>query len=369
MSNKHVPFFYHYMSGEKKVEDVSFLLFKADRQLDGINILIKVVQELSLARDIETIQKLVVSTARLLTGADGATFVLREGDLCHYVDEEAISPLWKGKKFPLEACISGWAMLNKKSVTIRDIYKDPRIPVDAYRPTFVKSLAMVPIRTIDPIGAIGNYWSYIYEPNEEELELLQALADSTAVALENVRVYNELDERVRKRTQELEEANEAVRLLSLCDELTGLNNRRGFYVLASQEFKRARRVGQMPMVMFIDVDGLKRVNDELGHELGDQLIVDAAQVIKSTMRESDVVARLGGDEFCALALDDFEDSVRKRFQEKIDSFNKTESRPYTLSMSVGFASLKSHDETLDDLLARADKEMYIHKQSRKIARS
>src|SRR5262245_19561434 len=151
----------------------------------GVSELIDAVQRLSLARDLATVQEIVRRSARRLTGADGATFVLRDADRCHYVDEDAISPLWKGQKFPLEACISGWSMLNRKSAVIEDIYADDRIPHDAYRPTFVKSLVMVPIRTLDPIGAIGTYWATTRQPTEEEVQLLQALADTTAVALEN----------------------------------------------------------------------------------------------------------------------------------------------------------------------------------------
>jgi response regulator RpfG family c-di-GMP phosphodiesterase len=85
-------------------------------------------------------------------------------------------------------------MLNRRPAVIEDIYADERIPHDAYRPTFVKSLAMVPIRTLDPVGAIGNYWATRHQPSEQEVELLQALADSTAVAIENVRAYQELEE-------------------------------------------------------------------------------------------------------------------------------------------------------------------------------
>jgi putative two-component system response regulator len=155
--------------------------------------LVGTIQRLSLARSVLDVQELVRSAARRLTGADGATFVLREDDLCHYVDEDAISPLWKGQRFPLSACISGWAMLNRHGVAIADIYSDDRIPHDAYRQTFVKSLAMVPIRQLDPLGAIGNYWADHHEPSQRELALLQALADSTAVALENVRMYHELE--------------------------------------------------------------------------------------------------------------------------------------------------------------------------------
>lgn len=173
----------------------------------AVSLLIDTIQRLALARDVAAVQDIVRRVARRLTGADGATFVLRDGDRCHYVDEDAISPLWKGQKFPMSACISGWAMLNKRSAVIPDIYADARIPHDAYRPTFVKSLVMVPIRTLDPVGAIGNYWATPHAPTDEEVGLLQALADSTAVALENVRVIAELEERVKERTAELEETN------------------------------------------------------------------------------------------------------------------------------------------------------------------
>lgn len=108
--------------------------------------LIGVVQQLSLARDVAAVTDIVRSAARSLTGADGATFVLRDGDQCFYAEEDAIAPLWKGQRFPMSACISGWVMLNGQPAVIDDIYADPRIPADAYRPTFVKSLAMVPVR-------------------------------------------------------------------------------------------------------------------------------------------------------------------------------------------------------------------------------
>ena len=167
---------------------------------EATRILIGAVQQLSMARSIGDVQRVVRRAGRRLTGADGATFVLREGDLCHYADEDAISPLWKGQRFPLEACISGWAMTHRETVAIEDIYVDERVPHEAYRPTFVKSLAMVPIRSDAPIGAIGNYWAERHRPSEEEMELLQALADSTAVAIENVRVWGELEQRVQDRT-------------------------------------------------------------------------------------------------------------------------------------------------------------------------
>ncbi|WP_285020023.1 hybrid sensor histidine kinase/response regulator [Novosphingobium sp. fls2-241-R2A-195] len=154
--------------------------------------LVGAVQDLSRARDVDAVTAVVREAARNLTGADGATFVLRDGDQCYYAEENAIAPLWKGRRFPMDICVSGWVMLNAQSIVIEDIYDDPRVPVEAYRPTFVKSLAMVPIRRSAPIGAIGNYWSSRHAPSAEEVAILQALADTTSVALENADLYGRL---------------------------------------------------------------------------------------------------------------------------------------------------------------------------------
>jgi signal transduction histidine kinase len=184
------------------------------RNIEAMRHLVDVVQQLSLARDLETIMAIVRLAARELTGADGATFVLKDGPNCYYAEENAIEPLWKGQRFPLTACVSGWAMNHREAVMIPDIYLDDRVPQDAYRPTFVKSLAMVPIRTANPIGAIGNYWAHHHVATADELALLEALANTTAVAMENVQVYAELEERVAARTRELAVANKELEAFS-----------------------------------------------------------------------------------------------------------------------------------------------------------
>lgn len=173
----------------------------------GRAVLVDAVKKLSLVRDEAAIVEIVRHAARQLNQADGATFVMREGEQCHYVDEDAIQPLWKGGKFPLSACISGWAMLNREAAVVPDIYADERIPHDAYRPTFVKSLVMVPIRAEAPIGAIGNYWATSHHATPEQVELIQALADSTSLAFENLRLYKSLEQRVAERTEELNAVN------------------------------------------------------------------------------------------------------------------------------------------------------------------
>ena len=170
----------------------SRLSFTHPTRLGPSGELIAVVQRLSLARSLPEIQEIVRTAARRLTGADGATFVLRDGENCFYADEDAISPLWKGQRFPQESCVSGWVMAERRPIVIEDLLTHPRVPHDVYRATFARSMAMVPIRRNDPLGAIGNYWARRHRATEEEVELLQALADTTAVAMENVRFYQEL---------------------------------------------------------------------------------------------------------------------------------------------------------------------------------
>jgi hypothetical protein len=172
----------------------TLLTFTPLSHLDQARELVAAIQQLSLCRSIGEIQRVVRTAARRLTGADGATFVFREGETCFYADENAISPLWKGRRFPIDSDISGWTMKNGRPAVIEDIYADDRIPHGVYRSTFVNSLAIVPIRTLDPVGAIGNYWSDRHQPTYREVELLQALADSTAVAMEAVDVNRLLEE-------------------------------------------------------------------------------------------------------------------------------------------------------------------------------
>jgi diguanylate cyclase (GGDEF)-like protein len=342
-------------------------VFADTAYLHGMERLVQAVQELSLARTLEDVQRIVRTAARELTGCDGATFVLRDNGKCYYADEDAIEPLWKGSRFPMEICISGWAMLNREAAVISDIYVDSRIPHEAYRPTFVKSLVMVPIRKLDPVGAIGNYWAYQRQPSEQEVSLLQALANATAVAMENVQILSELEQRVLDRTAELETANDEIQKLSITDELTGLNNRRGFFLLAEPGLAAARRDGHSCLLGFIDVDGLKQVNDVNGHNVGDALISDVAQILQKMLRKSDVLARMGGDEFCVLVTDPLADpdSLRRRLVDELREFNETQARPYRISTSIGVIRVPANDSSsVDDLLARADQLMYAEKKSR-----
>jgi PAS domain S-box-containing protein len=152
----------------------------------------KIIESIAGVRDTSALMALISHTLRNLLGADGAALVLRDGNQCHYVDDDAIGPLWKGRRFPLDSCISGWVIQHAQPVALQDIATDPRIPHEDYRNTFVKSLAMVPIGRTQPIGAIGCYWASNHLTATEELEYQHALADAVAIALGNLRLIEDL---------------------------------------------------------------------------------------------------------------------------------------------------------------------------------
>ncbi|KAA9153933.1 HAMP domain-containing histidine kinase [Microbacterium lushaniae] len=165
----------------------------------GPDALTRTVERLATALRLSEITEIVAEAVRELTGADGATFVFREDGQCFYAEENAIGPLWKGHRFPLTSCVSGWAMLHRETVVIPDIYTDERVPHDAYRPTFVASLVMAPVRSADPIGALGAYWAEQTRPDPEVVRRLEVLADTAAVAVENLELRGAIGRRSAER--------------------------------------------------------------------------------------------------------------------------------------------------------------------------
>jgi GAF domain-containing protein len=154
---------------------------------DGEAILAAASAKLRQATSETEVAAIARSLARALAGADGATVVLKRGDRVAYVDEDAIGPLWKGQDFPIETCISGWAITHRQTVVIDNVYDDARIPVVAYKPTFVNSLVMAPVKPEQPIAALGAYWAKPYRAKPAQVKGLEAAAQATAEALERLR--------------------------------------------------------------------------------------------------------------------------------------------------------------------------------------
>ncbi len=164
---------------------------EAERRLGLTVRLAAAFRELSIALEPAEVMEAVCRAAREIAGSDGSTFVIAEGDRVRYAEENAVAPLWKGQDFPIESCISGWAIQNRTPAVIEDIYADDRIPYDAYRPTFVRSLAMVPVRLPEPVAAIGVYWATPHLASADEVRAVHALAHAADLAFTNARLYEQ----------------------------------------------------------------------------------------------------------------------------------------------------------------------------------
>jgi GAF domain-containing protein len=156
--------------------------------LEG-NELSHTVERLRAAETINDVTQALRSYARRVTGAHGVALIVRDGDFCHYVDEDAIGPLWKGQRFPMAACISGWSMLKRQTVCISDITVDRRIPQNLYENTFVRSLVMTPAGN-PPVAALGAYWGHVYTAPPDEVSRVEALAQATGAAIKRIRGLN-----------------------------------------------------------------------------------------------------------------------------------------------------------------------------------
>ena len=160
---------------------------------------------------------------------------------------------------------------------------------------------------------------------------------------------------------------EALLALSLTDELTDLYNRRRFFVLAEQYLKVAVRAKKRLLLFYLDMDGLKSINDRCGHNEGDQALIALASILKKTFRESDIIARIGGDEFVVLleSTNDKDEILITRLYENIKDYNVQVAQDYELSLSVGAAGFDPEDPiSIDELLSKADALMYAQKRKR-----
>lgn len=153
--------------------------------------------------------------------------------------------------------------------------------------------------------------------------------------------------------------------LSLTDELTGLCNRRRFFILAEQYLKLAIRKKKRWLLLYMDMDDLKWVNDHCGHSEGDQALIALSNILKRTFRESDVIARIGGDEFAVLleATDEGDQMLITRLHENMKDYNAKVSQDYKLSVSVGVVQFDpEYPISIDKLLSKADALMYAQKR-------
>lgn len=208
--------------------------------------------------------------------------------------------------------------------------------------------------------------------HEDETTALRAVKDGAQDYLFKGKVGGQLLVRAIRYAIERHHLKETLRSLTLEDDLTRLYNRRGFMTLAQQQIKLALRQKQKLLLIFLDMDGLKDINDQHGHDVGSQALVATAELLRDSFRDSDIVARLGGDEFVVLLIEGGEqtfDDAATRLGERVTRFNDKENVVYELSLSFGAASFDPEEPcTLDELIKLADMAMYEEKRRKRAQR-
>jgi diguanylate cyclase (GGDEF)-like protein len=206
----------------------------------------------------------------------------------------------------------------------------------------------LPLRIKEHLLGLMTVWGE--NLREDDVPAFIVFANQVAVAIENARLYNRIERQ------------------ATTDELTGLYNRRGFFLLAEQQLRVAQRTDTELLLIFLDVDQLKAINDTCGHKDGDRALVETAEALDATFRAADIKARISGDEFAVMAFPTNEVgaiTLMDRLTQEVDRINRRSPQPFTLSLSGGYAVWSPGQSTsLDELLARADLQMYQVKRKK-----
>jgi diguanylate cyclase (GGDEF)-like protein/PAS domain S-box-containing protein len=241
--------------------------------------------------------------------------------------------------------------------------KDLTCPEDW--PTVEENLRRRVDREVDSI-----HYEFKGVTKEREIIDLEVYGSRAVFAGKPAVIGTMLDITERKRAERaIAEHSRELEKLALFDELTGLYNRRGFLDLAGKQLKTAERLGKSALLLFADLDGLKEINDRLGHQDGDAALKETANILRESCRGSDIIARLGGDEFAILALGSIHEgkkAITSRIEWNLARINGTGNRRYCLSLSAGIATFDPASPcSIDELIERADAMMYMQKSEKK----
>jgi diguanylate cyclase (GGDEF)-like protein len=216
---------------------------------------------------------------------------------------------------------------------------------------------------------IGFILMEIPEGYSFDIEILRQQISNTILSCLLFQERNDYENKLVTTMNELETSNKKLEYLSINDEMTGLYNRRGFLSIAANELNLAHRLKTNGTIFFIDLDGLKLINDTFGHQEGDFAIIESAEILRESFRNIDVIGRLGGDEFVVLAINipnNFVEDIIQRILINVSRHNLKLKKGYQISMSVGNAYFNSEDNwTIDKIMAEADRILYQQKKDKK----
>lgn len=293
------------------------------------------------------------------------------------------------RETPLDQSLCRFVILDDAPLVVHDLRTHDRsLPVAATSPLNIVAYAGVPLR-MDDATVVGTLCVLDERTRLWTSEDLAILHDLAEWVMAEIRLTDELTRReilegtvrhelmlrieteshLRHEIEERERLQVILRQQSVQDELTTLHNRRGFFAVAEQQLRLARRNGQCVLMIFADMDNFKAINDTYGHPEGDAALVEAGRVLRESLRECDVLGRVGGDEFAGVILYDCHVAptpMLARLRHRIASANSAPGRRYPLSLSLGVASFESDSPlSLSERLAVADAALYSEKRARR----
>ncbi len=330
----------------EEVEESAAAFRKWNMQLEGLH---KVVGQLMGCHTREQVYKTVIAAAERILEFSICTIDIAEGD---YLVPQMTSqgmPAGASIGFPIDNGLGGKTYQTKKTYLFGDIKEIP----DA-KPTRTEFRSGIST----PVGDVGIFQVVSTEYNAftaEDVRLTELLSGHAAEALQRIQLEEELREQ------------------AICDPLTGLYNRRYLDEVLEQEIGRSKRYNHDFTLVMIDLDNFKLVNDYYGHQRGDQVLKEIAELIQANLRESDYVFRYGGDEFL-LILPETNGKAQRvidRIQSAVTDWNKEAGLEKTqIGITIGLAIWCSGDEkSCDDLLREADEMLYRHKGTERLSGS
>ena len=307
-----------------------------------------------LGLDINAVMTLVAEQIQSITQAKGAIVELAEdGDMVYRAVSNGAND-FLGLRLKMDSSLSGLCIAQNTTLYCKDSEVDERVDRDACRRVGLRSMAVVPLIHCDePIGVLKIYSEHVNAFKDSDINLLSLMSELIAAAMYHATKYG---------AQELYK-------LATQDNLTGLANRALFLDCLRQGVDKAKRAGLLLGILMIDMDGLKPINDQYGHRLGDEALKEIGKRILNVTRRDDVVARLGGDEFAVIlsgvANQDIARKAMNRIVEACGLPFIFENVKLDMGASVGLALFPEDGLELNKLIEFADLKMYENKRIRK----
>lgn len=322
-----------------------------DKLLEIIKLQTEVAQQ---GIDMGNIMDIVVEKTQVITNSDGASVELIEKSELVYSAASGIAEKFLGLRLDMENSLSGECIKMRVPLISNDIESDNRVNKNACRQIGINSMIVMPLICNNIVVGVLKVLSAKAEHfNEEDIKILELMSGLIAAEMFKA-MKNDDSELFYKATH---------------DSLTGISNRSLFYDRLRQKLSRALRKNEEFVIISLDMDGLKEINDNYGHRAGDAAIKELAFRIKSSVGELDTVSRLGGDEF-GIIVGNVVD--RNNITALINNIDNEITKPFefenfkiNLRASIGYAHFKEDGIDLEVLIEKADKSMYEVKRKRK----